>query len=335
VKKVGRVQRSRAILASIAASLLIIYVGNASWAFGAPGRPAIVSHLGLGEHYDERGLSLDSCKADRMLPPKHPYLENTIPALAAAFALGATSANIDIHPTSDGQFVVFHDWIVDCRTNGHGTTRELSLTALKKLDIGYRLTADHGRTYPFRGKFIGAMPSLAEMLDAFPGRPFTLVIKSNDPLEADRLVAYLQRKKVDVRRISVFGGDRPIRRLHRLLPYLRAGSQESVKACLTHYLALGWLGIMPDPCRNSIVAVPFNYRRLAWGWPNLFAKRLHAVNSELLLVGPYQQHSGKPGMNFVDTPEQLATLPSDYSGAIFTGEIDVIGPAAHARGWTR
>jgi glycerophosphoryl diester phosphodiesterase len=327
-------RRWQKIGVSILAVLALIYFANASWAFGTGGKPTIVAHLGLGETFDERGLTLNSCKNDRMLSPKYPYLDNTVSGLAAAFALGAGTSTIDIHPTSDKEFVVFHDWTVDCRTDGHGVTRELSLATLKTLDIGYRLTADHGRTFPFRGKFIG-MPTLAEVLHAFPGTPLILVIKSNDPLEADRLVTYLRRYGIDFRRISVFGGDRPVQRLHQILPHMRAGSQESVKSCLTRYLAFGWLGIMPDQCRNSIVAVPFNYRRLAWGWPNLLAKRLHAVNSELLLVGPYERHADKPGMNFIETPEQLAALPQDYSGAIFAGQIDVVGPAARARGWVR
>lgn len=328
-------RNSKKIVAGVLGFFGVVYLANASWAFGTAGKPTIVAHLGLGESFDERGLSLQDCKNDRMLPPKYPYLDNSISGLAAAFALGADASTIDIHPTSDGQFVVFHDWIVDCRTNGHGVTRELSLATLKKLDIGYRLTANHGRTYPFRDKFVGAMPTVAEVLNAFRGKSFTLVIKSNDPHEADLLIDYLRRNRADLKRVSVFGGDAAVERLHQIVPHMRAGSEQRVKACLIRYLAVGWLGMMPDQCRDSIVPVPFNYRKLAWGWPNLFAKRLHGVNSELLLVGPYQRHSDKPGMNFIDTPGQLASLPQDYSGAIFAGQIDVIGPAARSRGWVR
>jgi glycerophosphoryl diester phosphodiesterase len=315
--------------------LAVVYIANASWAFGTPGKPVIVSHLGLGERFDERGLSLSSCKNDRMLPPTHPYLDNTVPALAAAFALGAEAANIDIHPTSDGQFVVFHDWIVDCRTNGHGVTRELPLATLKNLDIGYRLTADHGRSYPFRGKFVGAMPSLVEVLQAFPSRRFTLVIKSNDSHEAELLVGYLLRNHTNLNRISVFGGERPAARLHQLLPQMRVGSEKEAKDCLTAYLEIGWTGMIPTACRNSAVPVPFNYRKLLWGWPNLFVKRMDGVNSAVLLVGPYEARSGKPSMNFIDTQQQLEALPNDYAGEIFSDRLDVTGPAARARGWVR
>ncbi len=327
-------RRWHKIVAAVSGLLAIVYVGNASWAFGTPGTPVIVSHLGLEQRFDERGISLYDCKNDRMLPPTHGYLDNTIPSVAKAFELGAGSVNIDIHPTSDGEFVVFHDWTVDCRTNGHGVTRDLPLATLKSFDIGYRLTADGGQTYPFRGKFVGAMPSLDEVLRAFPGRAFTLVIKSKDIHEADLLLAYLRRHHADFARISVFGGDPPVQRLRQLMPHLRASSEQSVKGCLTRYLALGWTGIVPENCRNAIVPVPFNYRKLAWGWPNLFAERLRAVNSQLLLVGIYERHSDKPGMNMVNSDE-LAALPQDYSGAVFADRMEIIGPAARSRGWVR
>ncbi|MDB5691595.1 MAG: glycerophosphodiester phosphodiesterase [Alphaproteobacteria bacterium] len=317
------------IVVGIAA--MLVYVANASWAFGSPGRAILVSHLGMAQNFDERGLTMFNCKADRMRPPIQPYPENTIASVGKAFALGADVANITIHPTSDGDFVIFHDWIVDCRTDGHGVTRELPLAVLKKLDIGYRLTADGGRTYPFRGKFVGAMPTLGEMLAAFPGRSFMLVIKSDDPSEGDRLLAYLKLHHEDLRHIMVFGGDRPVARLHQLAPHLLAGSEGIARACLTRYLAIGWTGIVPASCRDTIVPVPFNYRRLAWGWPNLMVKRMARVNSVVLLIGPYERHSDRPGMNFIDTEDQLAALPRDFAGQIFTTRIDVVGPAARAR----
>jgi glycerophosphoryl diester phosphodiesterase len=313
------------------AAAAIVYVANASWAFGTPGRPTLVAHLGIGQHFDERGLKMTDCKADRMLPPTNPYLDNTIASVGRAFAVGADVADIDIHPTADGEFVVFHDWIVDCRTDGHGVTRALPLAMLKKLDIGYGYTADHGRTYPFRGRFVGAMPTLGEMLAAFPGRDFTLVIKSNDPAEADLLVAYLGRHRADLGRISVLGGDRPVARLHQLVPHLRAGSEAMAKACAFRYLAIGWTGAIPAACRDTIVLVPSNYRRLLWGWPNLLVKRMARVNSAVYLAGPYFRHSASPGMNFIDTPEQLALVPRDYAGAIFGDHIEAIGPALRRR----
>jgi glycerophosphoryl diester phosphodiesterase len=130
----------------------------------------LLAHRGIAQRFDERDVRADTCTASRMLPPRHALLENTIASMQASFEAGADIVEFDVHPTTDGQFAVFHDWTVDCRTDGRGVTREHSMPELKKLDIGYGYTADGGRTYPFRGQGVGLMPSLDEVLSAFPGR---------------------------------------------------------------------------------------------------------------------------------------------------------------------
>lgn len=316
----------------ICAVLLIVYLANASWLWGKPGKPTFITHLGMHQRFDERGLSLYDCKADRMLPPTHPYLENTIAAIGEAFQLGADMGDIDVQPTRDGDYVVFHDARLECRTNGSGSVWNKTVPQLKTLDIGYRYTADRGRTYPFRGRFVSAMPTLAQMLDAYPNRRFMLVMKSNDPGEADLLLGWLQRHKVDPHRIQVLGGDKPAARLRMLAPTMRVGSQQLMKTCLTRYLAIGWSGAIPAACRNSVLMVPFNYRKAVWGWPNLFVQRMARVNSAVVLIGDLERHSNRPGMNALDRTDQLAAFPRDYAGQVFTSRIDLIGPAARARG---
>ena len=56
-----------------------------------------------------------------------------------------------------------------------------TLADLKTLDVGYGYTADGGKTFPFRHKGVGLMPSLDEVIAAFPGKRFLIHIKSNDP----------------------------------------------------------------------------------------------------------------------------------------------------------
>lgn len=320
------------IAIGVCAVLLIVYLANASWIWGRPGKTTLISHLGMHQQFDERGLSLNDCKGDRMLPPAHPYLENTIAGVGEAFQLGADIGDIDVQPTKDGDYVVFHDARLECRTNGRGAVWDKTLPQLKTLDIGYGYTADRGRTYPFRGKFIGAMPTLGEMLDAYPKRRFMLIMKSNNPEEADLLFGWLQRHRVDLRRIQVMGGDRPAARLQELAPTLRVGSEQILKACLKHYLAIGWSGAIPASCRNTVLMVPFNYRRAIWGWPNLLVQRMARVNTSVVLIGDFERHSDKPGMNMIDTQAQLDALPRDYAGQIFANRIELIGPAARARG---
>jgi glycerophosphoryl diester phosphodiesterase len=72
--------------------------------------------------------------------------------MQAAALMGADMVEIDIAPTADGKIAVFHDWTVDCRTQGKGETRAKTLAELQALDPGYGYTADGGRNFPLRGK---------------------------------------------------------------------------------------------------------------------------------------------------------------------------------------
>ena len=127
--------------------------------------------------------------------------------MEAAFAAGADVVEFDIHPTTDGQFAVFHDWTLDCRTEGNGKTRDHAMTDLKKLDVGYGYTADGGKTFPLRGKGVGLMPTLDEVLDAFPDKRFLINVKSNDAGEGEKLAAYFAKLPPEARaRLMVYGG---------------------------------------------------------------------------------------------------------------------------------
>src|SRR4051812_10923651 len=183
--------RKRAILAGALAAFVLLYLANASWAAHPTGHLTILAHRGVHQVYRREGLTNATCTATRILKPVHPFLENTIPSMKAAFDAGADMVEIDVHPTTDGAFAVFHDWTTDCRTDGHGVTREQSMAALKKLDIGYGYTADGGRTFPFRGKGVGMVPSFDEVLRAFPGRRFLVNFKSADPHEGELMAAWL------------------------------------------------------------------------------------------------------------------------------------------------
>jgi len=173
------------------ALFLFIYVNNSSFfSTQKDGTPLLLAHRGLAQTFTMEGIENDTCTAERIYEPEHPYLENTIASMEAAFEAGADIVEFDVHPTKDGQFAVFHDWTLDCRTNGTGVTRDYTMDKLKLLDIGYGYTAVHGETYPFRGKGIGLMPSLEEVLSHFPDRSFLIHIKSNDSTEGTQLARY-------------------------------------------------------------------------------------------------------------------------------------------------
>jgi glycerophosphoryl diester phosphodiesterase len=185
------------------------------------------------------GVTNDTCTAKRIYPPEYPYLENTIPSMRAAFNKGADMVEFDVQPTTDGQFAVFHDWTLNCRTNGAGVTRDHTMKELKALDVGYGYTADGGKTYPFRGKGVGLMPSLEEVLTAFPNRLFLIDVKSNDPTEGIELAKHLAKLPAQRRdQLMVYGGDEPIAALKKQLPDMRVMSKATEEGCLPGVAAI-------------------------------------------------------------------------------------------------
>jgi glycerophosphoryl diester phosphodiesterase len=293
------------------------------------GEPVLLAHRGLAQGYQREGLTGETCTAERMTPPRHDFIENTLRSMEAAFTLGADVIEFDVHPTTGGQFAVFHDWTVDCRTESTGRTRDHSLTALKAMDIGYGYTADGGRTFPFRGKGVGLMPSLDEVLAAFPGRRFHINVKSNDAAEGEALGAYLSRLSPEERsRATLVGTEEPLVAAKKLVPDIRTLSRRALVSCIPRYAAFGWSGYVPEDCREATLLIPINIAPWLWGWPDRFLDRMDAVGTRVYVLGPYGGEGFSQGL---DDPALLERLPEGYSGGISTDAIDIIAPALSAR----
>jgi glycerophosphoryl diester phosphodiesterase len=318
------------VLSVIAAVVAGIYLNNTPLlSTRAPGRPVLLAHRGLAQGFDREGLTGDTCTAARMLPLRHDYLENTLRSMEAAFALGAHVIEIDVHPTTHGKFAIFHDWTLDCRTEGNGVTREHDMTYLRTLDVGYGYTADGGKTFPFRGKGIGLMPDLDEVLARFPDRRFHINVKSNDPAEGTLLAKFLSTLTPEARsRLTVYGGDEPIAAVRRSLPDMRSFSRQSLKQCLLAYVGAGWSGYVPEACRHTTLLLPVNVAPWLWGWPDRFLDRMEEADTQVFLIGPY--HGGfSEGL---DDPAAIEALPEGYSGGISTDALDVIVQVLAQRG---
>jgi glycerophosphoryl diester phosphodiesterase len=300
-----------------------IYFNNASWLAPAQtGKPVLLAHRGVHQTFRHANLTAESCTATMIHPPTHDFIENTIRSMRAAFEAGAAMVEIDIHPTSDGHFVVFHDWALDCRTDGKGVTREQSLADLKRLDVGYGYTFD-GKTFPLRGKGVGAMPTLNEVLAEFPGKGFLIHIKSKDRTEGERLAALLARLAPEERAsLAVYGDTAPVEEVKRKLPDLYAGASGALKTCLLGYIAIGWSGYVPTACRERMMLVPVNIAPWLWGWPDRFMARMKSARTAVFILG---SHDGSFSTG-IDAAEDLSRLPKPFSGGIWTNKIEVLGP---------
>jgi glycerophosphoryl diester phosphodiesterase len=317
----------RLIAFAFAAVLLVLTFINASWLAAKPrGGIRLIAHRGVYQLYDHKGVDRDTCTAMRIEPPVHDYFENTTRSMQAARQMGADIVEIDIAPTKDGRMAVFHDWTVDCRTEGKGEIRGKTMAELKQLDPGHDYTPDGGKTYPFRGKQKGSIPTLQEALDALPSTPIIFNFKSRNPREADQLAAALKAARRDVvARRDIFYGDRgPVDRMKVHYPNAWAWSiKQSAKDCTKDYVLYGWTSIIPESCRNGTLIVPLNYQWAVWGWPNRTIQRMDKVGARVLIVAPYG-HDGPMGLTL---PEQLGEIPASFKGYVWVDDIWTVGPA--------
>ena len=176
------------------------------------------------------------------------FPSNTMYAFERSLQVGADMLELDVGVTKDGQVVVMHDTTVDRITNGHGTVASFTLSKLRKLDAAYWFSGgadayrhDRARSaYRLRGVatakrkapkgFTAAdfrVPTLKEVLKAFPRTPINIEIKGRTKAEAldeylanaDALARTLKpTKRRDL--IVVSFKQEAVDRFHQLVPAL-------------------------------------------------------------------------------------------------------------------
>jgi glycerophosphoryl diester phosphodiesterase len=175
------------------------------------------------------------------------FPSNTMFAFRQAVRAGADMLELDIGVTKDNKVIVMHDTTVDGKTNGHGTVASKTLEQMRKLDAAYWFSRrgpnhyEHGRpraAYAFRGVATGArrppkgfsasdfrVPTLTEVMKAFPHTPINVEIKGRTPAETDaeyvqnaEVLAHLLRKTKRRDLIVASFHQKALDRFHALLP---------------------------------------------------------------------------------------------------------------------
>jgi len=316
----------RYIAFALAVAFFALTIVNASWLAPEPkGAVKLIAHRGIHQLYDHTGVGRDTCTADRIEPPAHDYLENTTRSIARAARFGAHMIEIDIAPTADGQIAVFHDWTVDCRTDGTGEVRDLTMAGLKALDAGYGYTADGGETYPFRGQGVGAIPTLKEAIRAAGRARLLYNFKSKDPAEADLLAAALEAAGRDPEAAgdAFYGDSGNVARIRERYPDVWAFSIEEAKACTKAYALWGWFGIVPEACRGGTLMIPLDRQWAFAGWPNRLIARMEEAGAHVIVIGPREE--GRP--TGLDLPEQLGEIPASFNGYAWIEDSFTVVPA--------
>jgi glycerophosphoryl diester phosphodiesterase len=299
----------------LSALYALIYVAQLPFrAADMPNDFALLAHRGVHQTFHRRDLDNQTCTAERIDPPRHAFLENTLPSMQAAFDGGATRIEIDVHSTADGDLVVWHDWTVDCRTEGRGETRTLTLAQLQALDAGYGYTADGGQTYPFRGQGVGLIPSLRQVLRAFPRGQFAINQKDRSRATTQRIFQTLDAERA-VGRVCLMAStelnalylDTPPAQDERCV----MANRKQMQRCVIDYLASGWTAAVPPSCAGQILTLPdWALMRLLWGWPGTFVERIRASGGQVLI--------------WTDDPARVAPLRALGFDGIFTDRIELM-----------
>jgi glycerophosphoryl diester phosphodiesterase len=180
--------------------------------------------------------------------------ENTVESFAQAVALGADAIELDVHLSADGIPVVHHDDTVMRTTDGRGEIARMTFEQLRRLDAGARFTKDAGRTFPFREKG-HRIPSLEEVIEAFPVTPLLIEIKT--PLAATGVRSVIESHKAEERTlVDSFSADALTVFEKSGIPF---GAARGDVARLMYEVVLG----KPiTPIRYRALCVPLSYNGL-------------------------------------------------------------------------
>ena len=175
------------------------------------------------------------------------FPSNTMYAFRKALRAGADMLELDIGVTRDNKVVVMHDTTVNGKTNGRGTVASKALRQIRRLDAAFWFAPnarDHyshslpRRAYRFRGIATGRrepprgfepadfrVPTLAQVLKAFPRTPINIEIKGRTPDEETaeyvrnaEVLARLLRNTTRRNLIVVSFRQAAVDRFHELLP---------------------------------------------------------------------------------------------------------------------
>lgn len=167
------------------------------------------------------------------VPPRRPFLqgphplafahrggsllwpENTMLSFRGALETGYRYLETDLHSTRDGVLVLIHDDTLERVTDGSGPVWEHTLAEIRRLDAGYHFSPDGGRTHPHRGEGV-TVPTLEEVVDAFPDVRLNVDMKQAEPPVVAALADFIERRGLHDRFLVTSFVDRRVREFCRL-----------------------------------------------------------------------------------------------------------------------
>lgn len=236
--------------------------------------------------------------------PENLDRENTLHAFQQAADLGYRYLETDVHATSDGVLLAFHDTVLDRVTDRKGAIAQLPFAEISEARIAG----------------LDPIPTLAELFEAFPTHRFNIDAKADGAvaLLADTIEEYEAYDRVCVSSFSVS-------RLHRLRKRLgrRVASAASTSGVAWNRFAPALTRLLdtPAPALQMPISYPLLGHELTVLTPAL-VQAAHRAGKEVHIWT-------------VDDAETITKLIQAGVDGIFTDRIDTLKTVLTDRGlWT-
>jgi len=119
--------------------------------------------------------------------------ENTIEAFRLAIEkYKVDMIEFDLRATRDAVPIVIHDERLERTTDGHGLVSDHTLEQIKKFDAGYQFDPKGRGEFPHRGQGL-RIPTLEELLKAFPDQPLAIEIKEKSETFTRQVLGILEK----------------------------------------------------------------------------------------------------------------------------------------------
>jgi glycerophosphoryl diester phosphodiesterase len=229
--------------------------------------------------------------------PDLPGLENTLTAFAHAVALGYRYLETDVHATSDGVLVAFHDAALERVTDGAGSLADLHVAQVAALRVGGR----------------EPVPTLADLVDAFPGARFNIDLKA-DAAVVPLAAFVVERDLSDRVLVGSFSGRR-LRRFRRLAGHRVPTSAHPAEVVAFVLLPARWARRVTGA---SVLQVPHRLGRLTIAGRSV-VRRAHAVGVQVHVWT-------------VDDPAEMRLLLDRGVDGLMTDRTDLLRDVLRERG---
>lgn len=226
---------------------------------------------------------------------RHPEvegLENTLAAFRHAVSLGYRDLETDVHVTRDGVLLAFHDDRLDRVTDGSGAIADLTYDEVRAALVGGR----------------EPVPTLAELVEAFPGARFNIDIKSR--AAAAPLATFIAERHLEDRVLVGSFSPATLRDFRRLSGGTVRTSAHPVEVAAYLLLPSGRLAARVTGSRAVALQVPVRRGRIRVVTERLVTKA-HAAGTEVHVWT-------------IDDADEIRRLHALGVDGIFTDRTDVL-----------